>query len=142
MKGHTVPQPGVAGPNVRYKDFTLDRPAIKFSIAGQNFDAVPALSAGLLQDMVEVVNGLGDEVTLETVKEVLPRIGKVFNAVLEDESATRFAEIFNKLDLQMQVMPLLVWLLEAYGLRPTQLSSDSTTQSATETDGITSALGA
>ena len=36
---------------VRFKDFTLDAPEIKFAIAGENFDASPALSAVLLQQI-------------------------------------------------------------------------------------------
>jgi hypothetical protein len=132
----------VAENHVKFKDFTLKRDPIRFRIADQNFDAVPSLNAGLLQRVAGVVNDFtGDELDLSTIGEKIAGLIEMCEAILEPESAERFKVIAPRLDLQEQIVPLLVWLLEAYGLRPTQPSSDSSTSLPIENDGTTSEVG-
>lgn len=125
---------------VKFKDFTLDAPEIKFRIAGENFDASPALSATLLQTVSDVVDSFTDDKDT-TMMEKLNGLINFCDAILIGDSKERFAKIAPTLDLNRQIMPLLYWLLEAYGLRPTEVSSDSSTTSPTETDGTTSTDG-
>jgi hypothetical protein len=127
---------------VRFKDFTLDAPEIKFAIAGENFDASPALSAVLLQQISDIVDVFtdSDDKTLSMIDKINKLI-EFCDAILIGDSKERFAKIAPGLDLQRQIMPLLYWLLEAYGIRPTEVSSDSSATSPTETDGTTSTVG-
>lgn len=128
--------------DVKFKDFTLDAPEIKFAIAGEKFDASPALSAALLQQISDVVDKLTDtDDKSTTIIEKLDSLIEFCNVILIGDSKERFAAIAPTLDLQRQIMPLLYWLLEAYGIRPTEVSSDSSDTSPTETDGTTSTDG-
>lgn len=129
--------------NVRFKDFTLDRPPIKFAINGENFDAVPALGISLLQQIGDVAGKFADEsdVDPKNLGEKLQAFIDMCGAILEPESAVRFVNLAPRLDIQEQIVPLLFWLLEAYGLRPTEVSSDSSTSSPNEIDGTTSEDG-
>jgi hypothetical protein len=127
---------------VRFKDFTLDAPEIKFAIAGEKFDASPALSPVLLQQVSDIVDAFADNDD-KTVS-MLDKVNKLIefcDAILIGDSKERFAKIAPTLDLNRQIMPLLYWLLEAYGLRPTEVSSDSSPTSPTENDGTTSTDG-
>ena len=127
---------------VRFKDFTLDAPEIKFAIAGENFDASPALSALLLQQISDIVDAFTEDDKSATMIDKINKLIEFCDAILiGDDCKARFAKIAPTLDLQRQIMPLLYWLLEAYGLRPTEVSSDSSPTSPTETDGTTSTVG-
>lgn len=133
--------------NVRFKDFTLNRPDIKFRIGEQNFDAVAALNADLIQGLADVAgefssveeSGSFDPSKLKTY---VVAMVDICDSILVPESAERFRELAPRLDIQEQLIPLLYWLLEAYGLRPTEVSSDSSTSSLSATDGTTSEDGA
>lgn len=67
----------------------------------------------------------------EKLRQKLEAIADVFDQILTPESAPRFREriLSNDgdvaFDLNEQVMPLLQWLMEEYGLRPTQPSPPS-----------------
>lgn len=74
-------------------------------------------------------------------------IFEIFDQLLIEESAKVFRErAMSKgdrgIDVQRQLMPILYYLLEQYGVRPTQPSSDSSSGSLNVTDGITSTAGA
>jgi hypothetical protein len=126
---------------VKFKDFTLDAPEIKFAINGEKFDASPALSATLLQQISDIVDAFGEDDKSSTMFDKINRLIEFCDAILIGDSKERFAKLAPTLDLQRQIMPLLYWLLEAYGLRPTEVSSDSSSTSPTETDGTTSTDG-
>jgi len=132
--------------NVRFKDFSLDRPAIKFSIDGQKFDALPAISITLMQDVANVMSKFSDDdedgINMTNATEILDTISMMIDRLLETESAERFKVLLPRLDLVAQVIPLFMWLLEAYGLRPTQPPSPSSELSPTESGGTTSEVGA
>jgi hypothetical protein len=135
----------MAEANVRFKDFSLDRPAIKFRIGNENFDAVPAVSIVLMQDVAKVLTKFSDDeegVNASNMAEVFDSISMLCDRLLEPESAERFKVLLPRLDLMAQIIPLFMWLLEAYGLRPTQASSPSSDSSPTESDGTTSEAGA
>jgi hypothetical protein len=126
---------------VKFKDFTLDAPEIKFAIAGEKFDASPALSAALLQEISDVVDELTDDTKNVSIMAKLNKLIEFCNTILIGDSKERFAKLAPTLDLNRQILPLLYWLLEAYGLRPTEVSSDSSATSPTENDGTTSTVG-
>jgi hypothetical protein len=122
---------------VRFKDFTLSRPPIRFKIGDDEFEATPALSISLLQQVTNLTGDFteGGESDNVGLAKKLQSLVDICDAILAPESATRFREIADKLDIREQVIPLLFWLLEAYGLRPTEVSSPSSASSLTETDG-------
>jgi hypothetical protein len=128
---------------VRFKDFTLDRPSIKFAISGEKFDAVPALGIGLLQQISEVATQFTDDTDTDPAHlgAKLQAFVTLCEVILEPESAERFMKLAPRLDVQEQIIPLIFWLLEAYGLRPTEVSSSSSDSSPNETDGTTSEDG-
>jgi hypothetical protein len=119
------------GPSVDIQDFSLKRAPIKFQIEGEKFDGVSALSPGVLHALAkaaENIAGNEDEEGLDVLKglpEKLDALISICNSILKPESAERFAKLAPSLDLEQQIIPLLMWLLEKYGLRPTEVSSDS-----------------
>lgn len=134
-------------PTVEIRDFSSKRKPVKFQIDGEKFDGVRNLSAPVLQQLAKAAEGIaGDENEEEldvfkTIDEKLSALIETCNSVLQPESAERFAKLAPTLDLQDQIIPLMMWLLEVYGLRPTTVSSESSPSSPTEPDGTTSTVG-
>ena len=134
-------------PTVEIKDFTIHRKPVKFQVNGEKFDGVQALSPDVLQQLAIAAEGIaGDESddeleVLKTLPEKLKALVEICNSVLVPDSAERFAKMAPTLDLQEQIIPLMMWLLEKYGLRPTEVSSPSSSQSPNEADGTTSTDG-
>lgn len=134
-------------PSVDIQDFSLNRKPIRFQIDGEKFDGVNALSPDVLQALALAAENIaGDENddaldVLKTLPEKLNALVRICNSVLKPESATRFAKLAPTLDLQEQIVPLMMWLLEKYGLRPTEVSSGSSQSSQTVSGGTTSMDG-
>lgn len=134
-------------PTVEIRDFSSKRKPVKFTIDGENFDGVRNLSADVLQMLAKAAEGIaGDEDddeldVFKTLPEKIQALTETCNAVLVPESAERFAKLAPTLDLQDQIIPLMMWLLEKYGLRPTEVSSESSQSSPNASDGTTSTGG-
>jgi hypothetical protein len=127
---------------VHFKDFSKKHTPVFFRIDAVDFEALPTLPIPVMQKLIGQANALKDkEVTEAVVGEVLD----IFNTVLKADSAQRFAtrinDTENPVDLP-QIMDILTWLMEMYGRRPTQPSSDSSAGLPTESDGTTSTDGA
>lgn len=126
----------------RFKDFSKKRERIVFRIDADDFEALSVLPIPVMQDLVAQAAGLKDQEVNETVlKDVL----NIFNTILLPESAARFQSRVNSVDNPVdlaQVMDIMVWLMELYGQRPTQQSSDSSVGSPNGTDGTISMDGA
>lgn len=94
----------------------------QFRVNDDIFDAAPQLPLGLLS-MVPKFKTIG--AAPEAAKDTLLEF---FDEILLDGSAARFrARVDDKkkpIGMQ-QMMNIIEWLLEEYGLRPTQPSSDS-----------------
>lgn len=119
---------------VEVKDFEFDPTPKRFRLyKGDDFifEAMPALPLGLASSATK----LG-----ETLKNGdLTQLLKFFDEILLEESAQKMREYADSKTKPLganQIMPIIMWLLEEYGLRPTQPSSPSSTPSGD--DGITS----
>lgn len=127
---------------VEIRDFTLKVKRIKFKIDDDVFEAYAALSLPLMQKLIKTAKSLGDMVK----DEKFDGITTIFDELLHPQSAERFKQRVqaigdDAIDVKQQLIPILYHLLEKYGVRPTQLSSDSSIGSPSETGGITSTAG-
>jgi len=127
---------------VKIRDFTIKQKVIPFTIDDDRFEATAILGLPLMQELVRVSRDLGDMMK----KQDFSALSDIFAQLLTPESAPRFIERLNSagpdgLDVKRQVMPILFFLMEEYGLRPTQPSSDSLTGSPSGTDGTPSTDG-
>lgn len=121
------------------RDFTIRRDPIQFRIDDDVFKAPPIISPVALVKLGKLHTDMGDEANItRDVEATLQRVGDMFTILLPGPSGQRFKERLlsedQPIDLQQQAIPALYWLLERYGLRPTQPSSPSPTGS---TDGQT-----
>jgi hypothetical protein len=124
---------------VEIKDFTLpqgNQPK-KFRIDGDVFQAVATIPLNTMQDLAGVRANLGDT---QDAGAQLDAMRAMFKVILLDDSwpifETRMGDKLNPIG-QEHLMPLMDWLLESYGLRPTVPSSGSSTGSD-DGDGSTS----
>jgi hypothetical protein len=121
------------------KDFTRKREQIRFTIDGDRFEAAPAVPAEVLVEFANRFSGtsagVGDSAdTFGTVMSVL-------ELVLVPESYERLraraGDRVNPVEID-QLSDVILWLLEQYGLRPTQPPSSSATGPASLASGTSS----
>lgn len=107
------------------KDFASNRKPIKFRINGELFEAAPDVAAELMMkfaDQAEILDNPG--ATNEQRSEV---IRNLFYMVLMPESADRFVARLNDPENPIGIRiftEVTQWILEQYGLRPTEPDSD------------------
>lgn len=112
--------------HVDLKDFSIAEKRISFRVDEDIFNAYTVLSIPAMQDLANLSEDIAKLVETKNYEPIL----KIFDVMLEDASAVRFRERLaakngdDALDLRKQVIPILHYLLERYGLRPTQQSSD------------------
>lgn len=129
--------------DVAFKDFTKAKKQVRFRIDVDVFEAPSVLPIPVLQQLAGSADALkaGGASSAETLDQVIG----IFDIILLDASAAKLRERIaskdNPVDLE-QLMDIMLWLLEVYGLRPTQESSDSSAGLPTETSGTPSAAGA
>lgn len=124
-------------------DFSIGRKSIKFKVDDDIFEAVPDIAAELAMDYAERIEQLTGSTDAENVnyaeqKEV---VYSTVRLVLFEESADRFiARLGDKRNPigQSRFGKITAWLLEQYGLRPTEPDSASSTGSANQDDGTSS----
>jgi hypothetical protein len=127
---------------VDIRDFTIKQKRLGFRLDDDVFYAYAILGMPLMQEMIQASKSLKD---LEG-EEKFDGVVDIFDKLLYPESAVLFKKRLqslgdNAVDVKRQLIPILHYLLEAYGVRPTQLSSDSSTGLSSETDGTTSTVG-
>lgn len=122
----------------RFKDFTGNTEPIRFQIRDEvftAFDQIPMKHVGRLSELGDgLAGGTGD---------LASKMLAVFAALLEPESYARFEAGVNGESTTVigvgHVQQIVPWLLEQYGLRPTEASSgsgDTSSESgANSTDG-------
>lgn len=127
------------------KDFSAPPRKVTFNIdhsetAGggpDRFDGVQDLPALLLVEFVGTLDQIND-----TDMAQQPDLFKsIFELVLAEDSATRFiARMGDKNDpiSLTQIMDIMPWVMEQYGMRPTQPSSDSSSGSESQDGGTNS----
>lgn len=134
--------PPVEDDEVEIKDFTIKKKRVKFKIDDDIFEASRVLGLPMMQDLVKVTKGLGNVSETQDYS----AISKIFEELLVEGSAKRFNERLMKkgdegIDVREQLLPILHYILEKFGVRPTQPSSDSSAGSPSETDGTPSTAG-
>lgn len=118
--------PGAPYARTMTRDFSKPRSAITFTIDGDLFTAAPALPGETLVQFVSRFSG--DEGTDRTPAEQLNEWREALELVLLPESyelfVSRMRDRARPIEVD-QMSDVIVWLLEQYGLRPTQPSSPS-----------------
>ncbi|MGH9857912.1 MAG: hypothetical protein ACRD4B_08720 [Acidobacteriota bacterium] len=110
----------------RFRDFTISTEPITFKVGPDVFTAHPILATVIIGELVTVVKDMetmeGDQIGIQ-----LSAVGDLFKLMLTDDCADRFVERLSSrdepLDLKQQVIPIMFWLMEEYGLRPTEPST-------------------
>lgn len=108
------------------KDFSKIRKRIQFQVDEDIFEAAPAVPAEILMDFAGQFAGTDPEKV--SVEEQLTIFMSVLDLVLLPESLKRFRDRMRDRERPIeidQVEQIISWLFEEYGLRPTQLPSDS-----------------
>jgi hypothetical protein len=127
---------------VRFKDFTDTSEPIRFRINDDVFEAPSVLPVPVMQQLASAAADLKSQ---GSDAQALESIVHVFDVILVDESATLFRTRVNSKANPVgikQIIDIMMWLLEVYGLRPTDQSSVSSDSSETETAGMPSTDGA
>lgn len=143
-------------------DFTIKREPHRFRVDDDVFTAPPLIGGFMLRklgvmhsQLADLTSGVGDEVDVTGLMKLM---GDVFQALMPGPDGKLFAARLMSdgnpgdpeadppvpasppgIDLMKQAMPILYWLLEQYGLRPTVPSSPSPTGSmdgATDTPSV------
>lgn len=107
------------------RDFSKKRKDISFRVDDDIFHAAPGVPADVLMDFAAEFSGL---TTQATVDQQLKAFRGMFEVVLLPESLKRFNERMrdreNPIEID-QVEEIISWLMEQYGLRPTEVPSSS-----------------
>lgn len=136
--------PITATDEINIKDFTRKPRKSFFRIDDDVFQIRTKRSLPLLQSLVHISKNMktviaetGDyEAILEIFDKVLvPASARVLRerVMSEDEDEA--------IDVEEQLVPIMHYILEEFGIRPTQPSSDSSAGSSSETDGSSSTAG-
>jgi hypothetical protein len=108
------------------KDFTRARKRLNFRIDDDLFEAATALPGKTLARFAARFNDIENV----TVDKQLDAFADALSMVLLPESDARFQQRLDDLEHPIeldQASDVIQWLLEQYGLRPTEPSSDSST---------------
>jgi hypothetical protein len=120
-------------------DFSSPRRSLKFRVDDDVFEAAPDIAAELALYYADKAEQLTAEgATNEQQKEV---IHSLFQMILFPESAERFiARLSDQRNPigHTKIANITQWLFEAYGLRPTESDSASSTGSENQADGTSS----
>lgn len=128
--------------DVVYKDFTKPKKRVEFRIDEDLFEAPRVLPIPVMQELASTADRLKGNLSNA---EQLQMVISIFDTILPDAAAARLRERISSkeepVDLE-QIMDIMLWLLEVYGLRPTQPSADSSAGQPAVTSGTPSAAGA
>jgi len=125
--------------DVEIKRFGGSLDPIQFYIHDDLFFAAPELPLGLIADLAKLRN-----VTEEVEKNGIESIYMILDSLLFDESAALIRERAVSKTKPVgvkQIIELIPWLLEQYGLRPTQPSLPSSNGFSDEKTGMDSTAG-
>lgn len=118
-------------------DFSIGRKSIPFKVDDDVFEAVPDIAAELAMEYASQLEELTkpEAPTIDSQKEV---VYSTLRLVLFPESADRFiARLRDQVNPigQTRFTKITEWLLEQYGLRPTEQDSASSTGSESQDAG-------
>lgn len=116
--------------DLKHRDFSLQGDEAEpktFTVGKDEFVAPPVIPPVLLGDLAAASQGFGD--LKGDVPAQLEKVASIFDLLLTPETAPRFRERLlsrtEPIDLNRQALPIMHWLMEVYGLRPTEPSSSS-----------------
>jgi hypothetical protein len=127
-----------AAPAPPARDFSRKRKRLDFTIEGDTFDAAPALPGDVFAEFVTLYNSTGDTETYQQQHDMLKR---ALELALLPDSWQRFAARLKDKERPIdddQMSDVVLWLLEEYGMRPTQPSPDSSDGPASPESGTNS----
>lgn len=120
------------------KDFSKKRSDIVFRVDGDVFQAARGVPAEVLLDFAAEFSGMEAGATVD---QQLQAFRSLLEVVLLPESLARFTSRMrdreNPIEMD-QVEDIVTWLMEQYGLRPTEPSSSSPAGPSSPVPGITS----
>lgn len=128
--------------DIRFRDFSSSAKPVHFKIDADTFEAPAVLPVPVMQELVSVAEKLKN---IGEDPRALDAIHEVFDTILTEASAKRLRERISSKEEPVgitQLIDIMLWLLEVYGLRPTEPSADSSTGSPIEASGTPSAAGA
>lgn len=109
---------------VQFKDFTSQLSTVRFKVGDYIFDALPVIPLGAIEELATLSEGIKSGSNTSRLEQIV----KFFEIVLTDESAAKFRLMAqdrkSPLGLK-QIKDIMEWIMEVYGLRPTQAPSDS-----------------
>jgi hypothetical protein len=124
--------------NIRFRDFSKKRAPLFFELDGERFNCAPAVPVASLQEIAR----MSSTVTAANASDMLKEFfGVVMDADTKERIAVRMMDKVNPLDLDVAI-DIMNWLLEEYGMRPTQPSSGTSNGSPTDGGGTDSTAGA
>lgn len=120
------------------RDFSRPRPRITFTIDNDEFEAAPVLPGDIYAEFVTRYNGTAGG---ETYQQRYDTVKSALQLALLPESwerfAARLADQTHPID-EDQMADVVLWLLETYGLRPTQPSQPSSDGPSSPASGTSS----
>ncbi|MGY5627463.1 hypothetical protein ACW7N6_38490 [Streptomyces sp. UC1A3] len=120
------------------RDFSKKRKDITFRVDDDVFEASRGVPADVLLDFA---TEFSDIATTATIDQQLKAFRSMLDVVLLPESLKRFNERMrdraNPIEID-QVEEIVTWLMEQYGLRPTEAPSSSPDGRSDQAPGITS----
>lgn len=120
------------------RDFTKKRKRLDFYIEPDTFDAAPVLPGDVFAEFVTLYNSTGDTETYQQQHDLLKR---ALELALLPDSWQRFADRLKDKTQPIdddQMSDVVLWLLEEYGMRPTQPSQPSSDGPASPESGTSS----
>ncbi len=135
--------------DVQFKSFARARPKIEFDCGpdAEVFEAYPVMPPTQLQEMLNIikrVRSVGTDDTDRAAKS-FQMMEDFFQLILRDESYTRFQKKLQDKENGVQIdelMEVFQWLIERYGLRPSQSPNSSSDGSPSGVGGSSSMDGA
>lgn len=119
------------------KDFTRARERITFRIDGDLFEAARALPGKTLTQFAKRFQDVGATPMAEQLDVILDALALVLLPDSFAQFSKRFGDLEDPIELT-QASDVMIWLLEKYGLRPTQPSSNSAAGSQSPASGTNS----
>lgn len=123
---------------VEFKDFSRPERRVTFKVGGYDYEAMSRIPLGLALDLGKVARTFASADT----EDKLAGLWQFFDAALLGDGGQKIQkQVYDKNDPldTNQLIEIMNWLLEVYGLRPTEPSSNSSTGSSesgtSSTDG-------
>jgi hypothetical protein len=120
------------------KDFT-EHVHVKFRIDADVFVGVSNIPALHLMEFAATFDGITESAMMQDPE----AFGRIFHLVLVSDSADRFFERMGSRDepiSMVQVMNVMPWIMEQYGMRPTEPSGTSSNGSENPGGGTNSTV--